>query len=107
MTYEGLPYEELADKSNPIVAYTTQMQLDLAKNTEDYLVTAFHKVGINPNVVIEQNAFITELKEQLRIVLEIIKTDDVVNFFGDKAIFNSGRNSMRDEIRQALGSNYE
>ena len=61
------------DEPNPIAVYTTQVTTELAKEKESYMLRAFEKVGINPNVVVEQNALITQLKAQIRAVVELHK----------------------------------
>lgn len=64
------------DEPNPIGIYMTQITTDLAKKTESYMITAFQTVGINPMVLIQQNALITQLKAQLRAVVELHKPWD-------------------------------
>lgn len=61
------------DEPNPVTGYATQVATELARKKEDYLYTAIQKLGINPDVVIEQNALITQLKAQIRAIVELHK----------------------------------
>ena len=76
-----MTHDELLAKinePNPIIAISTQLRTELAKNTENYLITAFQEVGINPSVVIQQNKEITELKNALRAVVELHKPERII-----------------------------
>jgi hypothetical protein len=46
------------------------------------------------------------LQKALRAVVELCATLDEVTI-GDKGLFNSGRNSMREEIKQAIEKEVE
>ena len=59
------------DEPNPIGYITTKLSTELAMRTEDYLLTAYQSVGINPKIIIEQNALINQLKAQIRAVVEL------------------------------------
>ena len=61
------------DEPNPIMVYETEAQMKLLKQKEVYLLSTFQSLGINPNVLIEQNTLITELKAQIRAVVELHK----------------------------------
>ena len=61
------------EEPNPTAVYATQVATELAREKESYILNAFQKVGINPNVVIEQNVLITKLKAQIRAVVELHK----------------------------------
>ena len=63
----------VAEKQNPPAYYTTQVLTEVAKQKEDYLITAFENVGINPNIIIEQDALINKLQSQLNAVRELHK----------------------------------
>ena len=93
------------DEPNPTALYMTQVTTELAEETESYALKAFLKVGINPQVVVEQNASITKLKAQIRAVVELHKP------------YNSGRKTYPAEnpegvetiicfLCSSLGDNY-
>ena len=63
----------VAEKQNPIAYYATKAVTEVTKQKEDYLVTAFENVGINPNIIIEQDALINKLQSQLNAVRELHK----------------------------------
>lgn len=63
----------VAEKQNPIAYYATKAVNKITKQKEDYLVTAFENVGINPNIIIEQDALINKLQSQLNAVRELHK----------------------------------
>jgi hypothetical protein len=59
------------DEPNPIMVHETQAQMELLKQKEIYLLSTFQSLGINPEVLVEQNALITQLKAQIRAVVEL------------------------------------
>ena len=86
------PFDDVkarVEKPNPIAVIMTQVRTDLAKKTDNYIVVAFQKVGINPNVVLEQDREITKLKNALQAVLEIHK-DNGAGVCGACAEFYNG-----------------
>ena len=59
------------DEPNPFAVYVNELGYDLIKKRENYALKAFQKVGINPDVIIEQDALINQLKAQLRAVINL------------------------------------
>ena len=80
------------EEPNPTAVYATQVATELAREKESYILNAFQKVGINPNVVIEQDVLITELKAQIRAVVELHKPDDK-SYSGEIGCIGCGFNS--------------
>lgn len=68
---EGYVNYCVAENQNPTSYYSTKVLTEVAKQKEDYLVTAFENVGINPNIIIEQDALINKLQSQLNAVREL------------------------------------
>ena len=71
------------DEPNPFAVYVNEFGYDLIKKRENYALKAFQKVGINPDVIIEQDALITQLKAQLRAVINLC-TEETDHHLVDK-----------------------
>lgn len=87
---------------NPTAVYMTQVATELAREKESYLLKAFEKVGINPNVVIEQDALITELKAKLDAVVELTRIDAIEIATSHDPDYYSGWDMAMGTIREAV-----
>lgn len=95
--------KERIEEPNPAGLIIREAATELAREEEHYIFKAFAEIGINPLVVVQQEALINELKSQQLAVLELHKeqvryyldesgdmswdsSDDVIAYYGDDEV---------------------
>lgn len=98
--------QKMKDEPNPAAVYVDELSYELIKTRELYALRAFQKVGINPDVIIEQDALISKLKAQLRAVAENLSRG-LVEYTETEAYNRAGFYYDRDDVLAMLEEEME